>query len=265
MTLYDEIGQGYGNYRRADPLLVSSLVTLASDLGVNGGETLVDVGAGTGNYSRALADAGFAVKAVEPSARMREQALPHASVEYLSGDAESIPLPSASAEVAVCVLALHHVPNLRDALGEIDRVTNSGVFLIAVVDPRLAEKYWLQDYFPEISRANEERVCTLARLKATLQETCGRAVCERSVPVPRDYGDLFCGANWSRPELFFDAAYRASSSSFARVSPARLQASLARLERDLSNGSYRQRYETLEHRRELDVGLRLLGIARRSQ
>ena len=56
--------------------------TLINLLALSPPATLADIGAGTGNYSRAVADLGFRVLAIEPSATMHRQALPHASVNW---------------------------------------------------------------------------------------------------------------------------------------------------------------------------------------
>jgi protein-L-isoaspartate O-methyltransferase len=62
---YDTIGQQYIQTRRADPrIMVALLATLALPVGA----TIGDIGARTGNYSAALAEAGYRVVAVEPSA-----------------------------------------------------------------------------------------------------------------------------------------------------------------------------------------------------
>ena len=71
-SLYDKIGITYRQTRRADPRIVEKLITL---LNLAAGTCIADVGAGTGNYSNALADAGFTVRAIEPSPIMRAQAI----------------------------------------------------------------------------------------------------------------------------------------------------------------------------------------------
>lgn len=49
---------------------------------------LDNIGAGTVGYSRAIADRGFLVYAVEPSQVMR-QAIPHPQVQWINGCATS--------------------------------------------------------------------------------------------------------------------------------------------------------------------------------
>ena len=85
MTLYDSIGVGYSETRRADPRIVRGL---CEALDLPDSATILDVGAGTGKYSRALADRGFTVLAIEPSEVMRAQSIPHRRVR-----SRSVPCP----------------------------------------------------------------------------------------------------------------------------------------------------------------------------
>lgn len=87
---------------------------------------VVDLGAGTGKLTRSLVALGHRVTAVEPLAEMLDQlraAVPEAIA--LSGSAEAIPLPDASADVVTVAQAYHwfdHGPALR----EIARVLRPG-------------------------------------------------------------------------------------------------------------------------------------------
>ena len=86
----------------------------------------VDLGAGTGKLTRGLVALGHHVTAVEPLAEMLEQlrgAVPEARA--LSGGAEAIPLPDASADVVVCAQAFHWFDQ-PVALREIARVLRPG-------------------------------------------------------------------------------------------------------------------------------------------
>ena len=68
--VYDQIGRSYTAHRCADPRIVGAIVNL---IGIAATATLADIGAGTGNYSCALAELGYQVNAVEPSGTMRRQ------------------------------------------------------------------------------------------------------------------------------------------------------------------------------------------------
>lgn len=70
MTLYNSIGEGYNATRQADERIVAKLISL---LDLPTGSKIADVGAGTGNYSNAIAEAGYQVIAIEPSQVMQSQ------------------------------------------------------------------------------------------------------------------------------------------------------------------------------------------------
>src|SRR4051812_39250208 len=103
--LYDAIGKTYSKTRKSDPRIAARLIELLS-LAPN--SIVADIGAGTGNYSIELAQAGFQCFAIEPSSEMIKQALEHRSVSWVSASAESIPLPDNSVSACVSVLSYHH-------------------------------------------------------------------------------------------------------------------------------------------------------------
>jgi SAM-dependent methyltransferase len=88
--------------------------------------TLVDLGAGTGLLTRALARRAGHVIAVEPDERMRAVlASRSAGVAVLEGSAEAIPLPDASADGVFASSAWHWMDPDR-AVPEIARVLRDG-------------------------------------------------------------------------------------------------------------------------------------------
>jgi SAM-dependent methyltransferase len=91
---------------------------------------IVDVGAGTGIWARALADAFDApVIGVEPADGMRAHAQrshPHPAVEYVAGTAESVPVPDESAAAVWASTTIHQWPDLGAAARELRRVLEPG-------------------------------------------------------------------------------------------------------------------------------------------
>jgi ubiquinone/menaquinone biosynthesis C-methylase UbiE len=97
---------------------------------------VVDVGAGTGHFSRLLARLGYDVIAVEPSRAMRETG--HAlsagwTVKYVDGRAEELQYPEASFEGALFFTSLEFTENPAQALKEAMRVVRPGGWVIAAV------------------------------------------------------------------------------------------------------------------------------------
>jgi ubiquinone/menaquinone biosynthesis C-methylase UbiE len=94
-------GQSRPNY---PPALVNSLL---QDAGVHPGDPAADVGAGTGIFTRLLAERGLRVVAVEPNDEMRRQAGELPRVTWVQGTFEDTTLPDASQRWAVAAQAFH--------------------------------------------------------------------------------------------------------------------------------------------------------------
>jgi SAM-dependent methyltransferase len=107
--------------------------------------TVVELGSGTGKFTRALARLGCAVVAVEPTPGMRRvfaRELPHVAV--LPGAAESIPFPDGAADAVVAAQAFQWFRHRR-ALREIARVLRPGGGLGLVWNVRDESARWTQE------------------------------------------------------------------------------------------------------------------------
>lgn len=110
-----------------------------------GCEVAVDVGAGTGLFSRTLVDKAAQVIAVEPDARMRKVLTERSpGVRALEGRGESIPLPDASADAVFVSSAWHWMDHER-ALPEIGRVLRDGGRFGLIWTSRDREVDWVRD------------------------------------------------------------------------------------------------------------------------
>jgi len=111
------------NYQRGRPEYPEALTAWLQDtLGARAPARVVDLGAGTGKFTKLLARTGATVTAVEPVDAMRarlSESLPE--VRALAGTAEAIPLPDGDADVLVCAQAFHWFANTQ-ALREMHRV-----------------------------------------------------------------------------------------------------------------------------------------------
>lgn len=68
--IYNKIGNNYHKTRAPDPRIVNKIVDLIGPCNL---KNIIDLGAGTGNYSFELAKKGFIVTAIEPSEVMISQ------------------------------------------------------------------------------------------------------------------------------------------------------------------------------------------------
>lgn len=97
-----------------------------------GARDAVDVGAGTGKFTRLLAEYGLRVIAVEPDAGMLAQlhaVLP--KVPVWQGSGEHIPLPDASADLVTFAQAWHWVDPVAGSL-EVARVLRPGGRIVMI-------------------------------------------------------------------------------------------------------------------------------------
>jgi SAM-dependent methyltransferase len=84
---------------------VGAIELAGRELGLEAGDTVLDLGAGTGKLTRLLAERFARVVAVEPLEAMRE--LIPAGAETLAGTAEEIPLADASVSAVFCGESFH--------------------------------------------------------------------------------------------------------------------------------------------------------------
>ena len=89
------------------------------------GESLLDIGCGTGYFTRRFAESGLAVTGVDPSPAMLGFARKHAVAgeRFVFGDARALPFPDRSFDLVISVTALCFIPEQMRALSEMLRVT----------------------------------------------------------------------------------------------------------------------------------------------
>lgn len=251
MALYDRIGRSYDATRTADWRIVERLLALL-DLPTNA--RICDIGAGSANYSNAIAEKGYDVSAVEPSPIMREQARPHRRVTMSAGVAEHLPLDSGEVDGVISTLASHHFSDLARAFHEIARVCPSGPVVFFTLDPRRRPITWIETYFPQLREIDLRAFQPAEALVELGGAALGRTGAVAPFHLPPDLTDNFLFAPWNRPEVFFDGTFRANTSGFARSDPARIAEGLARLKKDLQAGVWDAQYGQLRTASSFDAG-----------
>ena len=257
MVLYNSIGKGYNYSRKPDQRIVQYLVQL---LDLPTGSIIADIGAGTGNYSNAMADKGYQVIAIEPSSTMRNQAIDHAHVRWLSATAEKIPLPDDSVDGVIIILAMHHFNNRLAAIQEINRIVGDGKIVIFAFEQNKIPSFWLTDYFPYFIQDTKDNFPEIKIIADEIRQITAKFVEIIPFALPKDINDLFAAAGWARPELYLEAKMRNGISSFAKMSIEEQQKGIRQLEADLNNGNWDKKYGKLRQQQSYDAGYRFLAI-----
>lgn len=96
------------------------------------GQTILDVGTGTGRGAIALASRGAHVTGVDASAEMlavarRRAKESNVDVAFAQGDAHALDYPDRSFDAVICLRVLMHTPDWRASLGEVCRVARHRV------------------------------------------------------------------------------------------------------------------------------------------
>lgn len=241
-TLYDKIGKDYALGRHTDPRLAAQIHAAIGPF-----ESLLNVGAGTGNYE----PMGDKLTAVDPSAAMIAQRS-SGTAPAIQASAERLPFPERHFSHAMCVLSMHHWQDRQAAFAELARVVRERL-VVVTWDP--AEKpFWLtRDYFPEIIAIDRQIFPPIAEF-----ETAFRRVRVAPLPIPADCIDGFTGAFWRRPDAYLLPEVRAKMSTFARIR--REREGVAALEADLASGAWREANASLLELPDLDIGYRLVVV-----
>ncbi|MCV7029972.1 class I SAM-dependent methyltransferase [Mycobacterium sherrisii] len=132
-----------------------------------GCEVAVDVGAGTGLFTRTLIGKAAEVIAVEPDERMRRVLTERSpGVRALEGRGESIPLPDAAADAVFVSSAWHWMDHER-AIPEIGRVLRDGGRLGLIWTSRDRDVDWVRE-LGRLPGQNLEEVQSAERFRQRL-------------------------------------------------------------------------------------------------
>jgi SAM-dependent methyltransferase len=152
LTVHRSAATGFARgaevYERARPEYPPEAIAhLARELDLGPRRTVIDLAAGTGKLTRPLSALGCEVIAVEPVDEMRAAIGP--GIRALSGTAEAIPLPDASADAVTVGQAFHWFDG-PVALAEIERVLRPGGTLALIWNRRPVESSSLHAAISEL-------------------------------------------------------------------------------------------------------------------
>src|SRR6266542_5369379 len=116
---YDDWAKTYDDTRGVSPSVLRSLLAA---LGPAAGRSLLDIGGGTGNFAKVLAEEGFRVGLCDYSSAMARRAFAKLNgAPVFVADAPHLPLTDASFDCAISVNVLGHVEDWPAMLAEARR------------------------------------------------------------------------------------------------------------------------------------------------
>lgn len=184
-----------------------------------------DIGAGTGIWSRMLADKGVQVTAVEPNDAMREHGLCQTGalpIRWVKGNAEQTTCLDAQYDV-VCMASSFHWMDFEKAMEEVSRILKPGGWFLALWNTRYYEsnpllvriEETLYRMVPELTRVSSGRSVFCEQLMGRLQRhpLCNDVVylegrhteqqtCERYVGIWKSVNDIRVQAGEQRFQEF---------------------------------------------------------------
>ncbi len=246
---YGAIGRDYSSYRQPDPV-ISDVIENA----LGSARTVLNVGAGAGSYEPSDRE----VTAVEPSASMRSQR-PQSLVVAIDAVAEALPFPDGHFDASMTTFSVHQWTCLDDGLKEMRRVTRGPVIVLSC-DPDLVQRFWLNDYAPDVLGAEARRYPSLKHMTTVL----GGQGDILPVPIPLTCRDGFNEAYYGRPERLLESAARLACSAWSFVSDATALRYVDDLRRDLNAGNWDRKHGHRRTQPEFDGSLRLVVSRSRS-
>jgi SAM-dependent methyltransferase len=237
---YDEFAPTYAWARQPHAWVLDPLVRFVRDLPAN--TAVLEIGCGTGNYVRALAESCLALACVglDLSAPMLREARASGSrVELVQGDASvAFPFADQAFHFVFAVDVVHHIGDLPRFFAEAHRVLSPGGRLVLFTDSEdTLKRRGLTIFFPEILSVELERYPTIESLHDEANRSGFRLLGAGSASglVPLD-------------DRFVTSLAARCASSMRLITPAEHEAGMARVRSAQARGeSWFSCYDVLEY------------------
>ncbi len=218
---YSRLASDYDAVRESDAVDRSFWFAGLSEVGsLCHGDRILDLGAGTGRFSRLAAEVGPTV-AFDRSRDMLDRARGKGPFARIRGDAHALPFRRDAFDVTLVVMVVHQLADLPRALREIARVSRR--VAIATSDMRGRSLGILDEAFPSLLAIDRARFPAIEDLAAALERAGFSAV----RVVERPHHRAFTVAE----EL--DRVRRKYISTLDLLPPGEFEAGLRFLEREL--------------------------------
>lgn len=219
---YDRLAGDYSKHRTVNPDVVRRLVASLTPA-----SRVLEIGCGTGNYSRAIQDpVGCECIGIDPSAAMlAEVAGPGGRIPVCLARAEALPFDAGGFDFVFSVDVIHHVTDRDATYREALRVLRPGGKVCTITDSEwvIRNREPLSSYFPDSAEIDLTRYPRIEELKAAMESAGFEGLNEEL-------------AEW-RYELTDSGPYRDRAfSSLQLLAEDSFRKGLRRLEADLAGG-----------------------------
>lgn len=133
---------------------------------IHAGDRILDLGAGTGRFSRLAAEMGPTI-AFDRSQDMLDRARGKGSFALIRGDAHALPFRSDTFDATLVIMVIHQLADYPRALREVARVSRRAA--IATSDMRGRSLGILDEAFPSLLAIDRARFPAIEDLVAALQ------------------------------------------------------------------------------------------------
>ena len=259
-TIYNKIGIGYNYTRRADPYIAGRLYSL---LAPQEGNTYLDIGCGTGNYTIKLAEMGVKLIGIDPSELMLAEAKnKYSDIQWLHGQAEHIPLADNSVDGAIATLTIHHWKDIERSFSELARVMKTGSsIVIFTFTPEQEEGYWFNHFFPAMMQKGIAHSMSLDTINKLAKKHGFKEYLTEKYFVHDGLEDMFGYSGKNDPERYFDPAIIKGISYFSiYADPQEVKDGLLQLRESIDNGSF----QNIKKQYENDLGDYLFIVLKKS-
>jgi ubiquinone/menaquinone biosynthesis C-methylase UbiE len=228
---YSRLARDYDDVRADEAVDRAFWFAALMDVGhLRHDERILDLGAGTGRFSRFALE--FArVVAVDISPAMLSEARAKGTPNLIRADACALPFCQDAFDATLLVMVLHQVDDYRRALRETARVSRRAV--IATSDMRMRSLGILEEAFPSLLAIDRARFPPIEELVAALKEVGFPHVDIEARPLRRTFP-----VAWE-----LERVRRKYISTLDMLPPGEFERGVAFLERELPR-RYRDTFET---------------------
>lgn len=237
--IYDNIGIGYNQTRKADLGIVKEIIIYLNSKQMDD-EKYLDIGCGTGNYTAGINSNGINIFGIDQSQVMIAEAQrKYPNLNWHLGSGENLVFKNNFFNGITIVNALQYFNNWHLVFNEAYRVISQGRIVIFTPTQEQLNNYWLNHYFPVMMKKAIEQMPKTNEISHQLVKTGFNKPEYFPYFITENLEDLFlyCGKN--RPLVYFDPLVTNNIGAFSLfASPFELRSGLNKLKDDLKSGKF---------------------------